>query len=171
MNCVASDPLFLKGSVGSFWSCGWKRSWWMAKLLVFSVLQWEHIQSCEKTTCVCSGVWWEQSAHPDFHVCPVCDETCILVTKEAYFPLCRIGRVRTYSPQKPPHQAAQISRTKSFATTRLLQKVDFCSDSGLWTGAPVMTIDCCGLGGSVSSSYREVLIHHNCLLSDSGKYF
>lgn len=89
-----------------------------------------------KATRVCSGMWWEQSACPDFHVCLLRDETRISVTKEAYFPLCRIGSVRTYSPRKLPQQATRTSQTKSFANTGMLQKVDLCSDAGLWTGAP-----------------------------------
>lgn len=96
------------------------------------------------TTCVCSGMKREQSAHPDFHVCPLYVETCILVTKEATFPLCRIWRVRIYSPQKPPHQAAQISQTENSAATRLVQKVNLCLDARLWTAVSVagMATDC-----------------------------
>lgn len=55
----------------------------------------------------------------------------VLAPKEAYFPLCRTGRVRTWSPWNPPHRAVGISRTKSFATTGLLQEVDLGSEAGL----------------------------------------
>lgn len=59
----------------------------------------------------------------------------VLATKEAYLPLCRTGRVRTWSPRNPPHQAVGISRTKSFAAPGLPQEVDRGSEAGLGAGA------------------------------------
>lgn len=80
----------------SFWSCFWKHSQYMAKLLVFSILQGQHIQSCGKTFFVCAQTWWEQSARPHFHVCPL--QHVFWSQRRHTSRWAHIGRVRTYSP-------------------------------------------------------------------------
>lgn len=109
---------------------------------VFSILQGQHIQSWDKTSCVCSDM-----------VGAVCSSsfscvslaTCILATKQAYFSWSTNRSGQDLQPI-PLLQTEWISWSKSLVTTELLQNVDFC---GLWTGDPVTgnSINCCGLGG------------------------
>lgn len=119
----------------------------MAKMWVFSILQGQHIQSCDKISCVCSDM-----------VGAVCSSsfscvslaTCILVTKQAYFSWSTNRQGQDLQPISLL-QTEWISWSKSLVTTGLLQSVDFC---GLWSG------------WSMSSSNSGVQIHHNSLLSD-----
>lgn len=109
---------------------------------VFSILQGQHIQSWDKTSCVCSDM-----------VGAVCSSsfscvslaTCILVTKQAYFSWSTNRSGQDLQPI-PLLQTEWISWSKNLVTTELLQNMDFC---GLWTGDPVTgnSINCCGLGG------------------------
>lgn len=94
----------------------------MVKLLVFPILQGQHIESCDKTSHVCSDM---MGAVCSSSFSCVSLETCILVTKEAYFSFSTNRQGQDLQPV-PRIQTEWISWSKSLVTTRLLRNVDLC---------------------------------------------
>lgn len=150
-------------ALSSFWWCVRKHSYHMAKLLVFSILQGQHIQCCDTTSRVGSDM---MGAVCSSSFSCVSLAMCILVTKEAYFSLSTNRQAQDLQPM-PLLQTEWISWSKSLVSTGLLQKVIFvgCELETLWQEIPSTLL---WSGWSMSSSNSKVLIHHNRLLSDLG---